>query len=52
MQVFAVENDLATLDLVAHFLGIAVHHNINAAPSPRLTLTVVAPSGETGTPSR
>ena len=33
MKVRAVENDHAMLDLVSHFLGIATHHNINAAPS-------------------
>lgn len=29
----ACDGDQAILDLVAHFLGIATHHNINAAPS-------------------
>lgn len=26
------DDHFATLELVAHFLGIAEHHNINAAP--------------------
>lgn len=33
MEVLAFGSDEAVLDLVAHYLGIAVHHNINAAPS-------------------
>jgi hypothetical protein len=33
MQVHALNHDPAVLDLVVHFLGIALHHNINAAPS-------------------
>lgn len=33
MIVFAVDDDPAVLDLVVHFLGIATHHNVNAAPS-------------------
>ena len=33
MKVLALEDDGATLDLVAHFLGIATHHNVNAAPA-------------------
>lgn len=33
MKVLAFEDDGATLDLVAHFLGIATHHNVNAAPA-------------------
>lgn len=32
-SVFWFGQDLATLDLVAHMLGIATHDNINAAPS-------------------
>lgn len=33
MKNFSIYNDEAVLDLVAHFLGIATHDNINAAPS-------------------
>lgn len=33
MQVVAIDSDPAALDLVAHFLGIATHDNVNAAPS-------------------
>ncbi len=33
MKIFAVSNDPMVLNLVAHFLGIAEHHNDNAAPS-------------------
>lgn len=33
MRVVAMDGDQAMLDLVVHFLGIATHHNINAAPS-------------------
>lgn len=33
MEVFAFDRDEAVLDLLVHFLGIATHHNINAAPS-------------------
>lgn len=34
MKVLTVHDDHAILDLVMHFLGIATHHNVNAAPSP------------------
>ncbi|MDO8884553.1 MAG: hypothetical protein U0934_17565 [Pseudotabrizicola sp.] len=37
MKVLMIDDDQATLDLVAHFLGIATHHNINAAPSGTAT---------------
>ena len=33
MKVYTVYNDQAVFDLVAHFLGIATHANINAAPA-------------------
>lgn len=33
MKVLMVEDDQVILDLVAHFVGIAIHHNVNAAPS-------------------
>ncbi|WP_442639980.1 hypothetical protein [Roseicyclus sp.] len=33
MKVFVFDDDPAVLDLVAHFLGIAVHDNVNAPPS-------------------
>lgn len=33
MKVFVGFDDPTALDLVAHFLGIAVHHNDNVAPS-------------------
>lgn len=33
MEVLAFDSDEAVLELVVHFLGIATHHNINAAPS-------------------
>ena len=33
MQVSAIDHDPAALDLVAHFLGIATHDNVNAAPA-------------------
>ncbi|RFP88267.1 hypothetical protein DZK27_09255 [Rhodobacteraceae bacterium 63075] len=33
MQLVAIDDDGAALDLVAHFLGIASHDNVNAAPS-------------------
>ena len=35
MNVIILGDDQAILDLVAHFMGIAVHDNINAAPSAR-----------------
>ena len=41
MIVLAIEQDLAVLDLVEHFLGIATHHNTNAAPSKRSLIKVV-----------
>lgn len=33
MKHVVVFDDVMALDLVAHFLGIAQHHNINAPPS-------------------
>lgn len=33
MELLAFDSDEAVLELVVHFLGIATHHNINAAPS-------------------
>jgi hypothetical protein len=33
MEVLAFHRDEAVLELLVHFLGIATHHNINAAPS-------------------
>lgn len=33
MEVLAFDSDEAALELVVHFLGIAKHDNINAAPS-------------------
>jgi len=33
MEVLVFDSDEAVLELVAHFLGVATHHNINAAPS-------------------
>lgn len=33
MRVTGFKTDLIILDLVAHFLGIAPHDNVNAAPS-------------------
>ncbi|MGI3186821.1 hypothetical protein [Nioella aestuarii] len=33
MEVLALDRDEIVLELVVHFLGIATHHNINAAPS-------------------
>ena len=41
MIVLAIEQDLAVLDLVEHFLGIATHHNVNAAPSKRSLIKVI-----------
>ncbi len=46
MTVVEVYDDLAVLDLVAHFLGIATHHNINAAPSAAPRLVVVTEAGK------
>ncbi|UWQ95648.1 hypothetical protein K3728_18660 [Rhodobacteraceae bacterium M385] len=37
MKVETIHDDPVALDLVAHFLGIADHDNINAAPSGRAT---------------
>lgn len=36
MNVIILGEDKAILDLVAHFMGIAAHDNINAAPSARV----------------
>jgi hypothetical protein len=41
MNVHALNHDPALMDLVAHFLGIAQHHNINAAPSGMTALHAV-----------
>lgn len=35
-------DDPTVLDLVAHFLGIAIHHNDNAAPSAIAALEVIS----------
>lgn len=35
-------DDPLVLELVAHFLGIATHHNKNAAPSPSSRLQVIS----------
>lgn len=42
MKVLAVDDDQAILDLVAHFLGIATYHNVNAAPSVAATLKAIS----------
>lgn len=39
--VVADYDDASVLDLVAHFLGIAVHHNVNAAPSSIVAIKVM-----------
>jgi hypothetical protein len=36
------DDDLTVLDLVAHFLGIAMHHNDNKAPSAIAALEVIS----------
>lgn len=41
MKVYAYYGDRVMMDLVAHFLGIATHHNINAAPSMAPVLAVL-----------
>ncbi len=38
MKIIAVDYDQAALDLVVHFLGLATHDNINAAPSSKREL--------------
>lgn len=35
-------DDPTALDLVAHFIGIAMHHNDNAAPSAIAELKVIS----------
>lgn len=35
MNVIILGEDQVVLDLVAHFMGIAVHDNLNSAPSSR-----------------
>lgn len=49
MQVSAIDHDPAALDLVAHYLGIATHDNVNASPSqgaaPKV-ISDVAPQGK------
>lgn len=42
MKVLAVDDDQAMLDLLVHFLGIATHHNVNAAPSATAALKVIS----------
>ncbi len=42
MKVLAGYDDPTALDLVAHFLGIAMHHNDNAAPSAIPALEVIS----------
>ena len=42
MKVHALDDDQAMLDLVMHFLGIATHHNVNAAPSAMTVLKSVS----------
>lgn len=34
-------DELIVLELVAHFLGIATHHNDNSAPSPIAALEFI-----------
>lgn len=46
MIVLAVNDDHAVMDLVAHFLGIVTHHNINAAPSKKVALEIVISGDE------
>lgn len=41
MKVFGIDDGQAVVDLVAHFLGIATHHNVNAAPSAKAALKAV-----------
>lgn len=35
-------DDPSVLDLVAHFLGIAMHHNVNEAPSSIAAIKVTS----------
>jgi DNA-binding NtrC family response regulator len=42
MKVLAVDDDQAILDLVVHFLGIATHHNVNAAPTATAALKAIS----------
>ncbi|MBY6201414.1 response regulator [Maritalea mobilis] len=42
MKVMLVDDDPIALDLVAHFLGIATHHNVNAAPSAVAALEAIS----------
>lgn len=42
MKVIAVDDDQAMLDLVAHFLGIVTHDNVNAAPSATAAVEVIS----------
>ena len=35
MKALVMDDAPVALDLVAHFLGIATHDNVNAAPSPQ-----------------
>lgn len=41
MKAYAFDGDRVVMDLVAHFLGIATHHNINAAPSSWPVIAVI-----------
>lgn len=50
MKVLAVNDDQAVLDLVVHFLGIATHHNINAAPSSKAVFEVISETEEPSAP--
>jgi hypothetical protein len=45
MVMFAKDDDSAVLDLVAHFLGMATHHNVNSAPSAITALEVISRAG-------
>lgn len=41
MKLLTVHEDQAGMELVVHFLGVAIHHNINAAPSAKVVLTSI-----------
>jgi len=41
MKVLGIDDGQAVVDLVAHFLGIATHHNVNAAPAAKAALRAV-----------
>ena len=42
MKVLVIDDDPAVLDLVVHFLGLATHHNVNAAPSATIAPKTVS----------